>query len=313
MILVAFDGTAVLRRTLAGAPPLSRSDGVVTGSAVSFAFVVSSVMRKYRPTHALFAFDGPGPSFRKLLDSRYKGNREKAEFTDEQLLQMKMMRDFASSVGRCVDSAPYEADDVLASCANQFDGRVVVVAADKDAHQLVSKRVSVHDWTRDKGTLVDEAYVLEKWKVPAHLVADVQALAGDGVDGVGGVRGVGVKTAAALVKRLGCLEAVAADAASFERKSSMGAVQQADAAIRSAKLVRLCGEVPLPDVDDLRVRGSWVRDCASIAKALEADRLVANLSTNFRTSMRDLRPDPRWSTGTRKEEKSAKKLFGARA
>lgn len=320
MKLVVFDGTALLRRSLAGAPALSRpSDGTVTGSAVSFANTVVSVMQRYRPTHVAFAFDGPGPSFRKLVDERYKAMREKAEFDEAQQAQMRMMRDFASCAGLCVDSAPYEADDVLASMASQFSGEVVLVAADKDSHQCVTSdgRVVVYDWTfrskddKSRGFEYDARAVQKRWGVPPELVADVQSLSGDGTDGVGGARGVGVKTAATLIARYGSAEAVACEAhvAAKHGDAMRKIMANSYPTFQSSRLVRMVTEVPLPDFDDMRVRKDWVIRAASIAKALEADRLVARLANAFRTPMRNLSPDPRWSVQARTTR--GKKLFGA--
>jgi DNA polymerase-1 len=318
--LLAFDGTAILRRSIAGAPDLSRpSDGTVTGSAVSFANTVITAIQRFRPTHVVFAFDGPGPSFRTLVDPRYKAMREKAEFDDSQLAQMRMMRDFAACVGTCVDSAPYEADDVLASCAAQFDGSVVLVAADKDSHQCVTEdgRVTVYDWTykKDKvrGVVIDAAFVTARWGVPPHLVADVQSIAGDGTDGVGGARGVGVKTAAPLVAQAGSVEEFLCRASDFSKSGSVlrKHATQAFSVFYAARLVRMVTDAPLPNFEDCRLRGNWVTRAASLAHALEADRLVSRLSTAFRVPLRNLTPDPRWAARRAPVAKS-KKLFGGR-
>lgn len=321
-LLLVFDGTAMLRRSLAGAPTLTRpSDGVVTGSAVSFANTMATAMQRFRPSHVLFAFDGPGPSFRKHVDGRYKAMREKAEFDDAQQAQMNMMRDFAACAGVTVDSAPYEADDVLASCAAQFPGRVVLVAADKDAHQCVTPdgRVTVYDWTykkddKSRGIEHDAESVAARWGVSPDLVADVQSVAGDGTDGVGGAKGVGVKTAAPLIARFGSVEGFVCGASEYAKTpaSMRRAVMYSQSILQAAKLVRMVTEVPLPDVDAMRLDRDWVKRAASIAKALEAERLVSRLASAFRVPMTGLVPDSRWrSAGSPRSRAPTKKLFGA--
>ena len=63
----------------------------------------------------------------------------------------------------------------------------------------------------------DEAGVLEKYGVPASRYVDFAILRGDPSDGLPGVRGVGEKTARALVNAYPSLDAMLADAISPKR------------------------------------------------------------------------------------------------
>src|SRR3546814_11427726 len=63
-----------------------------------------------------------------------------------------------------------------------------------------------------KNKPIDEAEVLEKFGVAPKCVVDVQALAGDPVDNVPGVPGIGVKTAVQLIAEWGDLDALLANA-----------------------------------------------------------------------------------------------------
>ena len=57
-----------------------------------------------------------------------------------------------------------------------------------------------------KNKFITEEDVTKKFGVRADKVIDVQALAGDSTDNVPGVPGIGVKTAAELIKEYGNLE-----------------------------------------------------------------------------------------------------------
>ena len=57
-----------------------------------------------------------------------------------------------------------------------------------------------------KNKFISEEDVQNKFGVDPSKVIDVQALAGDSSDNVPGVPGIGVKTAAELIKKYGDLE-----------------------------------------------------------------------------------------------------------
>ncbi|MFM9635016.1 5'-3' exonuclease H3TH domain-containing protein, partial [Streptomyces galilaeus] len=59
--------------------------------------------------------------------------------------------------------------------------------------------------------------VQEKFGVPPEQVVDVQALAGDSIDNVPGVPGIGIKTAAQLIGEFGSLENLLARATEIKQ------------------------------------------------------------------------------------------------
>lgn len=95
----------------------------------------------------------------------------------------------------------YEADDTIAVLVNEHPGdRIVIVANDKDLHQLVSSRVLVYDPVRDFS--FDEDAVRGKWECSPTQMRTMLALMGDKSDNVPGVPGVGQKRAAQVAARL---------------------------------------------------------------------------------------------------------------
>src|SRR3546814_4337763 len=72
--------------------------------------------------------------------------------------------------------------------------------------QLVADGIDMFDPVKNKP--IGRAEVFEKFGVPPEKVIDVQALAGDSVDNVPGVPGIGVKTAAQLIAEYGDLESL---------------------------------------------------------------------------------------------------------
>src|SRR5262249_4457899 len=119
-----------------------------------------------------------------------------------------MIREATHAFGLpCLEKEGFEADDIIATLcrkAKEAGVKCTVVTSDKDMMQLVCDGVALLDPIKQKP--IGRAEVIEKFGVPPELVIDVQALAGDSVDNVPGVPGIGIKTAAQLLGEYGNLE-----------------------------------------------------------------------------------------------------------
>lgn len=112
-----------------------------------------------------------------------------------------------------------EADDVMASYAKQFDGKVTLLTQDKDQRQCLSTKCNILldvEWTQDETSgdhLPEYKWLSAKQHTEATGIkpeqwTDYQTIMGDNVDGVRGVEGIGQKGAADLIKEYGTVEAV---------------------------------------------------------------------------------------------------------
>ena len=110
--------------------------------------------------------------------------------------------------------------------------------------QLVQPGITMLDTMKNKRIGADE--VMEKFGVPPDKVIDVQALAGDSVDNVPGVPGIGVKTAAELIKEYGDLDGLLARAGEIKQpKRREKLIEFAEQARISRDLVTLKLDVPV--------------------------------------------------------------------
>ena len=82
--------------------------------------------------------------------------------------------------------------------------KVTIISSDKDLMQLYKKIVRIYDPLKNKFITAED--IINKFGVDSKKVIDVQSLAGDSSDNVPGVPGIGVKTAAELIKKYGSLE-----------------------------------------------------------------------------------------------------------
>jgi 5'-3' exonuclease len=105
-----------------------------------------------------------------------------------------------------------EADDALGAAAavaaaDDRVQRVLICTPDKDLAQcVVGDRVVQLDRRREE--LRDADAVLEKYGVPPESIPDWLALVGDSADGFPGLPGWGAKSAAAVLRVYGHLEAI---------------------------------------------------------------------------------------------------------
>lgn len=162
------------------------------------------------PTHAAACFDAEGPTFRHHLYPAYKSNRPAR--AQELKVQLPYMRHAAEAMGVVpVELDGFEADDVIATlamCAKASAMRTTIVSSDKDFCQLIwNDWIEVVDPLSHKRLLEED---VNGWKfgVLPRQVPDVQALAGDPVDKIDGIEGIGVQTAAMLIREFKNVEGV---------------------------------------------------------------------------------------------------------
>ncbi len=183
------------------------------------------------PTHVACLFDESlTTSFRNDFFPAYKAQRELPP------AELEAQLDACQRVSRALGIATwsdqrYEADDLIATLAVPLEKKghqVVVVSADKDLAQLVGESVSFYDFAKSARYGPDE--VKERWGVRPDQIVDFLGLAGDSVDNIPGVRGVGPKTAVALLNHFPSLESL------YERLDEVVEVEVRGAKTLGAKL-----------------------------------------------------------------------------
>ncbi|HAK97777.1 MAG TPA: DNA polymerase I, partial [Rhodobiaceae bacterium] len=209
--LYLVDGSGYIFRAFHALPPLTRkSDKLPVGAVAGFCNMLVRLMddmaAEESPTHLAVIFDASGKTFRNDIYPEYKANRDAPP--EDLVPQFPLVREAVKAFGiPSVELQGYEADDLIAAythAATQNGARVSIVSSDKDLMQLVTDRVNMIDTMKDKK--IGPSEVLEKFEVGPERVIDVQSLAGDSVDNVPGVPGIGIKTAALLINEYGDLE-----------------------------------------------------------------------------------------------------------
>lgn len=256
MQLHLVDVSGFIYRAYYGMPALNRSDGLPVGAVYGYAQMLDRLINFNRTPDVkiLAVFDAGRRNWRHTLYPEYKSNRPPApEFLQP---QFPLFRTCSQAYGLpCIEAEGYEADDIIATyarAAHEAGIPTTIHSSDKDLMQLV-RHGSVGIFDPMKKIEVTTTGVMEKWGVPPTLVTHVQALAGDTVDKIPGVHGIGTKKAADLINRFGSLEAVLANAASIKQPAMREALlREAEMARLSYKLVCLDDLVPgLPAIADI--------------------------------------------------------------
>ncbi len=254
--LLIVDASGYLFRAFFALPPLTRPDGRPVNAVFGFCNMLLKLMQENPEDDIVVVFDTGKPSFRNTVYTAYKANREAPP--QEMEVQFPLVREATRAFDLPVlEVEGFEADDVIATLARRAReaGReVVIVSSDKDLMQLVGPGISM--WDPMKNRMIGPEEVTERFGVPPERVRDVLALAGDPSDNVPGVPGIGVKTAARLIREFGSLEALLAGLERIPQpKRRQALIENADKARLSYALVGLEDEVPLPfDLADFRRR-----------------------------------------------------------
>ncbi len=285
------------------------SDGLPTGAVRLFCTKIAQFIQDgaagIRPTHLGIVFDKSEDSFRKELYPDYKGHRPDAP--EDLKRQMPLMRDAVRAFGlHAIELERYEADDLIATYARQAEARgagVIIVSSDKDLMQLVGPLVRFYDFEsgakgkpgyRPERNLDVEA-IIAKWEgLEPKQIGDALALIGDTSDNVPGVPGIGLKTAAALIKEYGSLEGLLERAGEIKQpKRRETLLANLDQARLSRKLVSLMEDVPVPvALDELGMPKPDAQKLVGFLKAMEFNTLTRRIADMLHVDPETVKPDP---------------------
>lgn len=240
------DGSGYIFRAFYGLPMMTSPTGVPVNAVFGYTNMFLRLTQSIKCDYCLVLFDAKRRNYRNEIFPDYKGTR--AEIPEELIPQFPIIREATNALNlNYLEMEGYEADDLIATYARQATEKgmeVVVVSADKDLMQLIRDGVEYYDPMKDKFYGPED--VKEKFGVYPERVVDVQALAGDSIDNVPGVPGIGLKTAAQLINEFGSLEEVLNRASEIKQnKRRETLLANIDNARISLQLVTLKNDVPV--------------------------------------------------------------------
>lgn len=260
--VLLLDTASLYFRAFYGVPDSLRSpDGLPVNAVRGLLDFIARLVDTYAPTHVVCCWDNDWrPAWRVALLPSYKAHRvagspeapagatgvisemasssdTKGESAPDDLaVQVPWIRETLRALGiAVVGHDGYEADDVIGTLATTLPMPVDVVTGDRDLFQVVddAREVRVLYIARGVGRheQVDDAWVRERYGVPASAYVDFATMRGDASDGLPGVPGVGDKTAASLIASYGDLAGILAAASAPDTRISASVRAKLHAAI----------------------------------------------------------------------------------
>jgi 5'-3' exonuclease len=173
---------------------------------------------RYQPSNIITCWDYDWrPDWRVELIDSYKTARTEDDggstIPDSLSDQVEILHDLLIEIGMPVVGIDgFESDDIVSHFARQISEPVDIVSGDKDLFQLiddsVQNRVLYIGTGFSKHTQVDDTYLLDRYGIKGSQYGDFSVLRGDASDGLPGVKGIGEKTASALIAEFGTLDDV---------------------------------------------------------------------------------------------------------
>lgn len=211
---------------------LQTKDGIYTNGIYTMLRIIVKIIRNQNPSHIAIAWDVSRNTFRKEEFQDYKAQRKKTEEPLKQQFITAQSIFKQLGIQQFMDES-YEADDFIGSLCKKFENQIDIrlLTRDKDYLQLVTnktylwlvqekkkieelnKKYSI-DRTKTISEYPNEAfqytpkYVTEIFGVKPEQIADFKALAGDPSDNLTGVKGIGDKTAIALLAEFGDIDRI---------------------------------------------------------------------------------------------------------
>ena len=240
------DGSGYIFRAFYALPTMTAPNGSPVNAVYGFTNMFLKLTQKMHCDYCLVLFDAKRQNYRNDIFPEYKGTRK--ETPDELIPQFAIIREALDALNiNYLDMEGYEADDLIATYVDESLKKgfeITVISADKDLMQLIKPNVEFYDPMKDKFFSPED--VKEKFGVYPDKVVDVQALAGDSIDNIPGVPGIGIKTAAELINNFGSLEEVLSRASEIKqnkrRETLLNNIEQARI---SLQLVTLKTDVPV--------------------------------------------------------------------
>jgi len=261
--LTLLDAPSLWYRAFHGVPEsVTSPDGTPVNAVRGTLDIVARIVRETRPARLVACLDLDWrPAFRVAAVPSYKLHRTQeggAEAEPPALgPQVPVLLEVLEALGVATAGVPgYEADDVLGTLSARETGAVDVVTGDRDLFQLVRDDGPVRVlYTVEKMRAYDEAAVTARYGIPGRAYADFAVLRGDPSDGLPGVKGVGEKTAAALVQRFGTVEAILAALDGGSEEGFPAGAHRSLAAARdylaaAPAVTRTVRDLPVPVIDD---------------------------------------------------------------
>lgn len=202
--LLIIDGNSILNRAYYGIHRgMNAPDGTPTNAVYGFLKTMHMHTEDIKPDYICVAFDVKQKTFRHEMYDLYKAQRKPAP--EDFIVQLPLIKDVLCAMNcACIEKPGYEADDLIGTVSRMCEEKDIecyILTGDRDDLQLASDKTVIRLVITGKNPKdYRAAEVFEEYGVTPSEFIDVKGLMGDTSDNIPGVKGIGEKTAFALIK-----------------------------------------------------------------------------------------------------------------
>ena len=265
--------------------PRMNSKGENTSAIFGFCVTLEDLLKKINPTHVGVAFDPAGGTFRHEAYEQYKAQRP--ETPEDIRKAVPVIKQLLEAMNIPVLEVPgFEADDVIGTLSKQGEKagfEVYMATPDKDYGQLVSNHVFMYRPRHTGGfELMGPAEVCAKYGLQRkEQVIDLLGLMGDASDNIPGCKGVGEKTAVALLEQFGSIDNMLAHTDEIKGALRTKVESQVEEINFSRFLATIRTDVPIAlDEALLSKKEPNIDQLTALYRDLEFNTLLRKLETN---------------------------------
>lgn len=269
--------------------PRMNSKGENTSAIFGFAVTLDDLIRKINPTHVGVAFDPAGGTFRHEAFEQYKAQRP--ETPEDIRKAVPVIKRLLEAMNIPVlEVSGFEADDVIGTLAHQAEDagfEVYMATPDKDYGQLVSNHVFMYRPRHTGGfELMGPQEVCAKYGLQRkEQVIDLLGLMGDASDNIPGCKGVGEKTAVALLQQFGSIDNMLANTDQIKGALRQKVESQTEEIKFSRFLATIRTDVPITlDESLLTKKEPNIEALTELYRELEFNTLLRKISPSAPTA-----------------------------
>ncbi len=236
--------------------PLLNTQGENVNAFIGFFKTLFFIIKEKNPEHLIIAFDSEVPTFRKQKYPNYKATRDappndlipQIGWIKEGLLKAKIP---------IFEIEGYEADDILASFAKKAKKNnylTYIISPDKDLLQTMSEYIKILKIENNSFVEMNNEYVIKKFGINSFQIKDYLAIVGDRSDNIPGIKGIGSKGAANLLREFKTLKGIYSNLELINKKHQEILIKEKENAFLSYDLVSLEENLQIPEIENFHLK-----------------------------------------------------------
>ncbi len=236
--------------------PLLNTQGENVNAFIGFFKTLFFIIKEKNPKHLIITFDSEVPTFRKQKYPSYKATRDLPP--DDLIPQIGWIKEgLLKAKIPIFEMEGYEADDLLASFAKKAAKNnylTYIISPDKDLLQTMSEYVKILKIENNSFIEMGNEYVTKKFGVNSFQIKDYLAIVGDRSDNIPGIKGIGAKGAANLLREFKTLDGIYSNLEIINKKHQELLIKEKENAFLSYELVSLEENLKIPEIENFALK-----------------------------------------------------------